>query len=243
MPASWSCWRANERDDPPAIEAFLSGIEGDQDDRDDLRRDFAQLWAARWESDPVRRAERILLGNLLVGWHEVWRLQKAIDGALSAPIRPALDDPRCAWFQAAIPLPLRMAGVRVFGFLKAPWIRRVEADWKTAATRCLMTLALPTGMLELGADLPPLPDGSKFPEALSAPALAETVELLAELDRTPDSLAGSAARDWTLIADCMNCVADLFRSRQQARALIEAAPFTAAQVAVLLQGRRPDGPL
>jgi hypothetical protein len=229
--------------DPAARDAFLATIEPEPATGDELRRAFAQLYDARFEAEPKQRAERILAANLLVGLHEQRRLQAAIDGALSAPIRRALDDPRRAWFAVALPLWLRLAGAGLFRLAMAPWIRRVEMRWKAIATRCLMTLALPTGRLELGADLPPLADGSTYPPALRELALAEALEVLASIDRTPDTVRGSAARDWTRLADRMNYVADFFRSRQQERALLTRAPFTPEQVAAIHAGRVPAGPL
>jgi hypothetical protein len=62
------------------------------------------------------------------------------------------------------------------------------------------------------------------------------------LDRTPDSLEGSAAEDWTSLSDRMNFICDLFRSRQLDPELFE-PPFTDAQRAVILSGHVPDGPL
>jgi hypothetical protein len=236
-------FRDHPEPDPAARDAFLAAIPAEPATGDELRRAFAQLWAARFEPDPKRRAERILAANLLVGFHEQRRLQEAIDGALSAPIRRALDDPRRVWFAAPLPLWLRLAGARLFRLALAPWIRRVEAEWKAAVTGCLMTLALPTGRLELGADLPPLPDGSMYPEALRELALAEALAVLAAIDRTPGTLRGSAARDWARLEDRMNYVADFFRSRQQERSLLTSAPFTAEQAAAIHAGRVPAGPL
>jgi hypothetical protein len=62
------------------------------------------------------------------------------------------------------------------------------------------------------------------------------------LDRTPDSLAGSAAHDWTDLSDRMNFICDLFRSRQLDPELFE-PPYTEAQQAAIAAGRVPDGRL
>jgi len=228
---------------PAAGDAFLATIEAEPETRDELRRAFGQLCEARFDADPKRRAERILAANLLIGFHEQRRLQEAIDGALSAPIRRALVDPRRVWFAVPLPLWLRMLGARLFRLALAPWIRRVERRWKAAVTECLMTLALPGGRLELGADVPPLGDGAMYPEALRELALAEVLEVLAAIDRTPNTVAGSAAHDWARLEDRMNYVADFFRSRQQERSLLTTAPFTAEQVAAIHAGRVPAGPL
>jgi hypothetical protein len=58
------------------------------------------------------------------------------------------------------------------------------------------------------------------------------------LDRTPDSLDGSAAEDWTSLSDRMNFICDLFRSRQLDPELFE-PPFTEEQQAAIAAGRVP----
>jgi hypothetical protein len=62
------------------------------------------------------------------------------------------------------------------------------------------------------------------------------------LDRTPDSLDGSAAEDWTSLSDRMNFICDLFRSRQLDPELFE-PPFTEDQRAAIAAGRVPNGRL
>lgn len=235
-------FRDHTAPDPAAREALLESIPAEPETGDELRRAFASFYDARFEADPKRRAERILLGNLLVGYHEQRRLQEDIDGSLSAPIRNALEDKRRKWFAVPIPTRLRMLGARLVRVALGPWIRRVEAEWKAAATSCLIGLALPTGRLELGDDLPPLPNGAAYPEPLAELTLDELKALLAEIDRTPDSLRGSAAVDWARLADRMNYVADFFRSRQRTRELLD-PPFTAEQVAAIHAGRVPGGRL
>ncbi len=61
-------------------------------------------------------------------------------------------------------------------------------------------------------------------------------------DRTPDSLAGSGARDWTDIRERMNYIVDLFRSRHFDAGLF-AAPYDERQRAAIHAGRVPPGPL
>jgi len=130
----------------------------------------------------------------------------------------------------------------ITGRVLAPALRRLEDDWSTAVTRCLMTLALPDRVLELGEDLPPLPDGSMYPPALRTPTLPELRRVLGELDRTPGTTRGSAARDWTSLADRMSYLADFFRSRQQDRGLLD-RPFTREQTEAIRAGRVPAGRL
>jgi hypothetical protein len=89
------------------------------------------------------------------------------------------------------------------------------------------------------------------PEDFDFPATLRTIEL-PELrrfldgpggwDRTPDNLTGSAARDWTKLADRMNFIVDLFRSRQSDAGLF-APPFSLGQREIIAAGQVPPGPL
>ncbi|MFJ1754815.1 hypothetical protein [Kitasatospora sp. NPDC088134] len=168
-------------------------------------------------TDPGERAEHVLLANLRVGLHEQIRLQQAIAGALALP-----------------------AGVPLLGFLRR--------SWEAVITRQLMDLALPaadfatTGRLvpqRIGSDVRGVgPSRSPFPAPLTRLRNVELKALLYDIDRTPNTLAGSAAGDWVLLADRMNFVADLFRARQQEQLLLR-APFTPEQAAAIRRGTVP----
>jgi hypothetical protein len=87
--------------------------------------------------------------------------------------------------------------------------------------------------------------GVVFPKTLATIEDRDLATLLdgpGGLDRTPDSLQGSAARDWTSLSDRMNFICDLFRSRQLDPELFE-PPYTEAQCAAIAAGRIPDGRL
>lgn len=101
----------------------------------------------------------------------------------------------------------------------------------------------PEGM-RVSHDVPRL-NGAAFPKTLRTIELPELERFLdgpKGWDRTPDTLTGSAAKDWTKLADRMNYIVDLFRSRQDDPNLF-AAPFTDAQRTAILAGRVPDGQL
>lgn len=228
---------------PKEIEDFLEEQSKDPTTGSDLIEAFRQFYLSLTEADAKRKAERLYLANILVGYHEQRRLQQAIDGALSAPIQQALLDPERRWADWPIPSPLRRLGASAFRRIMAPAIRSFEDEWKQIATRCLMSLALPGGeVIRLGDDLPPLPSGDAYPEDLKSLSLPEVREFSRRLDRTPDSLQGSAARDWTVLEDRMNYVVDFFRSRQQDRKLLS-APFEAQQVQDIYRARLPQGRL
>ena len=102
--------------------------------------------------------------------------------------------------------------------------------------------SLPTGQLRLGDDLPPLADGSIYPDVLRNITLNEAHELIAKFDYAPHTTRGSGARDWTDLGDRMNYIVDLFRSRQRDRGLLE-PPYTPKQAAEIRAGRVPEGTL
>ncbi len=67
-----------------------------------------------------------------------------------------------------------------------------------------------------------------FPETLASIESPELQAFLARWDRTPDTTAGSAAKDWNDIGDRINYIVDLFRTRQHDPNLLR-PPFTAAE--------------
>lgn len=225
-----------------AFEEFLRNLDDDPDlgaEVADAFRAYGQAWRT---TDPKLRAEHLLHGNLLIGWHEQQRLQEAIDGALRAPIRRALEDPDRLLTDWPIHRRIRSVLANVFRRLAAPFIRTFEDEWVQAVTSCLMTLSMPDQVLYLGDDLPPLATGDMYPQALEEPTLAPLRATLVRFDRTPSTTHGSAARDWTDLGDRMNFIADYFRSRQQSRTVL-AQPFASAQVETIHRGGLPSGPL
>lgn len=235
--------RHHHRPELAQLKLFLAELERDSEIGEALQGAFRSYYAARFTTDPKARAEHIFTANALVGWHEQIRLQTAIDAALRGPIRNALDDPqRLLWRTWPIPKWLRRLGAATFRTLFAPAIRRFEDDWARTVTESFMSLTTPGSRLELGKDVPPLPDGTAYPVDLRELDSREANEVVANLDRTPDTTHGSAARDWTRLADRMNYIIDYFRSRQQSRELL-AAPFTLAQMTAIEAGKIPRGEL
>jgi len=111
-------------------------------------------------------------------------------------------------------------------------------------TEHLLSFTVGDEAMRVGRDVPRR-GGVRYPETLRT---IETPELESFLygphgwDRTPNTLTGSAATDWTDLSDRMNYIVDLFRSRQCDPNLF-AAPFAPAQRSAILTGRVPPGPL
>jgi hypothetical protein len=234
-----------DRPDASRLERVLSGLapgpveEGGQDL---LIRAVKAYSEAMFIQDPKARAERMFLANALVGYHEQTRLQGPVASALNAPLRELFLD-NLVSFTRADPKP-RVRGLPEWSLRRAfePLASRLERIWRELATRALMRIELPDVTLRLGEDIPALTAERDFPPALLHLEHPELVALMAELDRTPDDTAGSAARDWGSLADRMNLIVDLFRTRQQDRLLYD-QPFTFLQVDAFHSGRVPHGRL
>lgn len=124
----------------------------------------------------------------------------------------------------------------------AEWV--AQEVWQALATKWIMQISLPGEELDLGEDLPPLPDGEAFPDALKTKALRNMDKaLLAWLSFADwDTLRGSQAIAWTSLPERMNTICNLFRSRQQ-RPALHRPPFTPEQIAAIRRGEVPSGPL
>lgn len=214
----------------------------DSGGQDLLIEAFTHYYDAFFEGDPRKKAELMFWGNALVGYHEQIRLQGPIVGSLDAPLADTLSSVLHENLKELVP-------EHKHGFLEGllekildPFGKRIEREWQDVCTRFLMTLTLPHLVLDLGKDVPPLPDGRDFPDELAIIQTPGLVGLLDKLDRTPNTSTGSAAKDWGELGDRMNYVVDFFRSRQQDRTLYQ-QPFTDAQVDVLKQGKLPQGAL
>lgn len=167
------------------------------------------------------RAQRILLGNLLVGAHEQYRLQAQIVGALDVVGRLG-SAIRGTWARAAR--------------------QRLEARLRQHVTYAMVRVDLPGLSVSVGRDVPALPDGSMFPADLRRVSHPELQAVLARFDRSPNTTSGSAAADWGDYGDRMNYVVDLFRSRQQLPELVS-PPFERGQAVAIRAGYVPAGRL
>ncbi|MGH3916436.1 MAG: hypothetical protein ACRDTC_23955 [Pseudonocardiaceae bacterium] len=209
---------------------------------------FTNYYQALFENDPKSRGEFLLLANIAVGLHEQTRLQPDITDALNAPV----IDPR------ELSRRLREILLPGLGWLSRLWWRLMS--WiglrdtvelacsrlleqarllgRVAITEHLLTLGLPHGRrLQLGMDI-----RAEFPEALAKLVNTELLALLALVDPTPDSVAETSARDWSILPERLHFIADMFRCFQEQSDLL-APPFTTEQAMVIKNGRTPQGRL
>jgi hypothetical protein len=235
--------------DQAELDAFLAYLRPgptDENGQELLIRAFTHYYHALHTAVAQTRAEHILCANLLVGFHEQQRLQPQIVAGMEAPLENEFEN---RFMQQVNEMIRQKAPRGIARAIQLLWrrrlkhlSRRIADDWRAISTRWIMTIELPTEMLYLGRDVPPLANGQQFPPHLTTLYLADLTAVLAPLDRTPNSPAGSAARDWGSLDERMNYIADLFRSRQQEQTLYE-QPFSDAQVQMIRNGKIPDGRL
>lgn len=178
------------------------------------------------ETDPGRRAELLLLANVEIGYHEQIRIQPEIEAALHAAVPDAaqlrsqilalLFPGGNAWIRVRTrfwsvvgrPSPLDRTLERLVEELRRPV--------REALTLHLMRLELPGGLdLRLGRELK-----GNFPENLRELEHPELLGLLARIDPTPDSLSGTAAKDWADLGQRVHYIVDLFRRYQETPGLL-----------------------
>ncbi|MGH3822190.1 MAG: hypothetical protein ACRDRA_05020 [Pseudonocardiaceae bacterium] len=209
---------------------------------------FTSYHRALFEQDPKTREELVLLGNIAVGLHEQTRLQPEIIDALNAPV----VDPRelrRRLLEILLPDPGWIARLRgnlasLIGLrghvdvLLDQLVEQARLLGRMAVTEHIVTFGLPGGArLKLGQDLL-----GAFPAALVDLVNTELLALLALVDPTPNSLAGTAVADWSVLLERMHFITDFFRCFQQRPDLLS-PPFSPPQVADLKAGRRPEGRL
>lgn len=213
-----------------------------------LRQAFARYYQAFFESEAKQRGELLLLANLEIGFHEQTRLQPEIAASLEAAfIGPdplvhrmlARLIPSYGWTQAAFFALRRLLGRPSLSELALQTLVAVSRrETRRLITETLMCIRLPGEVrLRLGDDL-----RSSFPPILQHITYPDLLQLLAQIDPTPDSPGGSGADDWASLPERLHFIADLFRSYQESRLLFE-PPFTPEQVTELKAGRRPRGEL
>lgn len=200
--------------------------------QDLLRSALGHYHRAILADDPDFRAEQILLGNARVGLHEQTRLQPYIKGSLNAPVRRLLRTVTAG----------RLPGLlqSAMESLLKPIAERAGDLWRELATREMMRLRMPTGVLELGRDLPVIPGQPLYPEYLRTIEDPELHQLLTEYGAADSTSYGSGASDWAYLPSRMGYICELFRSRQ-CDPTLRGRPFSPEQEAAILGGEVPTG--
>ena len=214
----------------------------DEGGQDLLIQAFRTYYDAMFQKEPAAKAQQMFFANALVGYHEQIRLQQPIVSSLDAPLVDVFLGRAKSQARSRLPAFLHGAVEVVVDDVLRPLAVRVEDEWHKVSTRWLMSLTIPDIVLDLGKDVPGLSAEQMFAEELAVATFVPLVEILAKLDRTANTVTGSAASDWGELADRMNFVVDFFRTRQQDSSLYR-QPFTDAQVDVILADAMPIGAL
>jgi hypothetical protein len=208
------------------------------------------------------RARLILQGNLLVTAVEQDVVQRALEVVIDHVPRMVATTA----IGKAASLDQRYSGVpRQVAGLFLPYRFRPATDFMTAAWARLLTdqvlvMALPTEILRLGRDIPPLQASQPYyppelgnldrlpdpgPRWLAEEVAASTgntaieiASLVRSLDRTVGEGRGSGASDWRRYDERMNWAVTLVRSRQQDPTLFW-CPYSGADLDLLYKGKRP----
>ncbi|AEI62116.1 hypothetical protein [Corallococcus macrosporus] len=217
--------------DAAKTQQYLSGFPAD---KPLLKEAFGHYAQAMFEKDPNKKAELMLLANNKVGLHEQTQLQPHVEKALNSPVKDTFRDVLKQGIEAqinALPFPANLAGKAALktGVVDAalnPVVDGMASVFRRVATEHMMKLAVPGGALKLGNDLPPPPgmESTLFPPHLRTIDDPELKALLGQLDKSPDSLTGTGAKDWGKLDQRMNYIIDLFRSRQSDPSLFD-PPF------------------
>ena len=222
--------------------------------QDLLAAAFANYYQAIFERDPKKKAELILLANNQVGYHEQSRLQLPIVQSLNAPIADLITKEAHQRAHELTSRHLHRWVDRQIDRILKPFSAWLQEEWQSIVTSWFMHLQLPDdssrpdkivtddSCIKVGEDAPPSSEHFIFPPELAKLDNTELKALLYDLDNTPDSTAGSGANNWANLADRMNYLVDLFRTRQQ-DTLLYRQPFTDEQLSFIRDDQIPDGPL
>jgi hypothetical protein len=240
--------------------------------QDLLRESMGAYYAARFETDPKRKAELVLLGNALGGLHEQTRLQSHIAGALAAPVAEIVVNRMRDALAQRLGTELLGASPEAQAILDrflVPIGEEAQRVARRVSTRFLMRLPIPDEVLELGEDVPAPRGGPLYPSLLARVDDEVLVRTLERFGAYPTRLAGlplparlralavlalarlglhraiapgSAARDWAALADRMRYIFVYFRSRQATASLFD-PPFDEGLTQAIDGGRVPRGPL
>jgi hypothetical protein len=195
-----------------------------------LRQAFMHYYRALFAEDEKARVELLLLANLEIGFHEQIRLQPEINEALTASvISPQVFAhnllkilfPDSGWFTEVVWFILRWVG-RLVEFENASevFVAVAQRQAQFLVTKTMMSIELsPHNRLQLGDDLT-----AGFPPLLQQISNPDLLDLLAQIDPTPDSTRASGTDYWGDLPDRIHFIADMFRCYEMSPELLE-PPF------------------
>lgn len=198
---------------------------------------FSEYFMAAHEACPEERSERIYVANCFVGLQEQTRIDCMLDALLE------VEGINRVWMALAAPL-IRLcgAGQRLQGAVGRRLGRRPNSCrsnlcrqdayrvlhtafvdgrlTQVLGTQLVMSLEVGGERLDISDDVPWTSTTAAYPAHLArfdepSAEFRARLEALLAWDCTPDTPDGSAAVDWTELADRMNYIVDLFRTRQQ----------------------------
>jgi hypothetical protein len=207
-----------------------------------LKEAICAYYRAMFERDRKKKAELMLLGNNLIGYHEQTRLQEPIVSSLNAPIADLIVRTAQDRVRDLTPGRMHRSLDAIVDRTLRPLYNWMQREWAGVATRWLMRLELPDLTLHLGEDIPHRCEHFMFPRDLLVIENPELRALLYQLDYTPNTTEGSAARNWGDLGDRMNYIVDFFRTRQQDSSLFR-QPFSDEQLRLIRDGQIPPGSL
>jgi hypothetical protein len=198
-----------------------------QGGQDYLREAFSAYYNARFETNAKKKAEYVLIGNLLIGLHEQTRLQPQIEQAMVVPLALFSDSSSESGVKKALSNKRRAAR------------RKIVAR---AITEMMMLITLPSRQLKLSQNVIAPTGLITYPQDLIQIENPRCLELVRMFETGQDTLTGSAADDWSNLDERMGFVVDFFRSHQQYKRMWE-PPFLREQAQVIESGYFPAGPL
>lgn len=200
-----------------------------------LRQGMRAYASAMAETEPTRKAQYVLAGNLLLGAYE----QRRVQGYLLTALALFSD----AWLERIV----RGCQPTLAGLARNRVDRAVAVIYSTVMTRLFLVLEVPhpapANLLKVGRPVPPLPpdDQLRWPEPLRDVTVPLLQALLSRFDLSGGDPLRSKARNWADFDQRMSYITTFFRSRQRDGRLFS-PPWTPDEKAQLLAGRGPVKP-
>jgi len=198
--------------DPVVWTAFASTFNITDPVQAQLVKGFNGYYLAQFSTDAKQKAEQIYYGSMLLGAGEQLHLQPYIEAAFPGNVT-----------------------FHIPAFGTYTW------DPAPLVTYLMLTLFLPNELLFAGRDMTPRPWDGRLWDPYLEPFDNETVdaEYISFVGQDVND-NGTAATDWTSLEQRLKFVFPLFRSRQDDLALVNCPVFTAAELAIIWSGQKPD---